>query len=220
MSWLKRIEPVTLQQTSDLPYVILEDGVRLCFHNLFSEDVDHADHFIKFTSPKTKVERKSTNYWRLRKFPQIIPFEDILQLDHCIIEGKIIKHAQDASSDQKTISVTLPPFFARTDRGLEEFVEDVDENELNFLIVGENPIPEAHLLEDAAIIIRHSNWYKTAVYIADNVIAQSHRKYCWTRTAPELIINCRGFNSASQMEKFTRALEYIGITEYSCNWHD
>jgi hypothetical protein len=222
MSWLKRLEPIVIEQASTLPYVILEDGVRLGFHNLFMEKADKTDHFIRFKVNRNELSRKSTNYWRLAQFPVVVPFENVLELDDCIIEGKVIKQAHvSESSEPKNISITLSGYFHEMDdHCFQEFVEEIDDYDHNFILAGEDLDAEVRLLADDATIIPHTNWNMTAVSVADSVSESAARKYCWTRSLPELVIYGRGFESNDDMENFTRSLEWIGVTDYSCTWGD
>jgi len=58
MRWIKKIEPVILYQASDLPYIITEVGVYLCFDNFYSELQSTGDHVISFQIERKQLSRK------------------------------------------------------------------------------------------------------------------------------------------------------------------
>lgn len=218
-SWLKKAEPVTLEQSSTVPYVILEDGVRLCFDNLFSEQSDSSDHHIKFTAGKNMLTRQSTNYWRFLEFPVIVPFSEIVRLDNCIVNGKLIKQSSGSIRGSKTVSITLLDYLTESS-SIDEYIDTVDEYDHNFVLVGEDLDSDAHLVQDVAELITHEDWFKTVVTIADRVARPGPRRFCWTRRLPELSVVCRGFKSSNDMEDFTNILEWIGVSDYDCQWSD
>jgi hypothetical protein len=71
-----------------------------------------------------------------------------------------------------------------------------------------------------AELIYHENWLKTAVTIADKVCKPGPRRYCWTRNAPELKIVCRGFRDSDDMEQLSSSLEWIGLSDFECQFSD
>jgi len=221
MSWLKKSEPVALEQASSIPYVILEDGVRLCFDNLYGSNADQSEHYIKFTMSPTVLTRQSTNYWRIKAFPVVIPFSHIARLDNCIINGKLIRQAANHSQSSKIISVTSSEHLTQlleTENGIEEFVDTLDEYDHNFVLVGEELEPEIRIIQDVADFITHEDWTKTAVTICDRIAKPGPRRYCWTKNLPDLTIACRGLASSDDMDEFTTAIEFIGVDRFDCQW--
>ena len=73
-SWLKRQQPTKLYQSSDIPYVILEDGVYLCYDNCYGGQEDRADHNISFYAHPNSLRRLNTYFYRFNSFPMTIPF--------------------------------------------------------------------------------------------------------------------------------------------------
>ena len=102
MSWLKRQQPVQLYQSSDLPYVILEDGVHLFCDNCFGTQPDNEDFNLSFYAEASQLKRINTYFYRLASFPFIVPFEEVIFLNDAIIEGKTIKHFASSDGEAKS----------------------------------------------------------------------------------------------------------------------
>lgn len=222
MSWLKRIQPVTLYQSSDLPYVICEDGVRLCHTNMFSESQDKESHFISFTANRHELMRQSTYYHRFLEFPVTIPFEHVVACDDAIIEGRVIKFAAAVSDDLKNITVVKSECISELDDDQwQDLIDVIDESDNGFLLVGEDLPPQARLLDDMVTTIYHNgDWGRTCVGIADAVAPFSQRKYCWTKSLPELQITCYGLESNEDMSAIQDAFSYMGVPNFSVSWEE
>ncbi len=218
MSWLKRIEPVVLYQTSEIPYVILESGVFLCFNNFYQEKEDKTDYHIAFRIDRNILARKSTHYFAFKNFPVTIPFEDIVLLNDSIVEGSLIKSAAEAPAESREIIVIKDSYLeSREDDEFQEIVEVIDASDDAFLLVGDNLGAKARVLDNMVHAVRHTGWSRTSVAIAD-ILCNTPRKYCWTKSIPEVTINCHGFKRTEDMDKFKRSLENIGIEQFSIIW--
>ncbi len=220
MSWLKRHEPIILSQTSAIPYVISEKGVFLCFDNLYSEQCDNIEHFIQFTAYKNDFIKQSTNHFRLKDFPKIIPFEEIVQLDDVIVEGRIIKQAsaESESDPLKILVVHSSHLLSLVDEEFQHFVEDLDIYNKSFLLTGEDIDPQTRLLEDNMKIIHHRGWYSTAVSIADKICSLPNRKYCWIQSLPGLSITVCGLQTSEEMNQVHESMDNIGIQNKEISW--
>ncbi len=220
MSWLKRIEPVVLRQSSDIPYIVLDDGILLCFNNYYGEKVDEGDYFISLYASKNKLKRASTNYYSFKQFPTEIAFCDIIELDNnTIIEGRIIKSAAEVVGDPKGIAVVKMSYVRRLkDDEFQEFVDGIDNYHKTFLLIGENIDPQARLLSDITHMIPHQNWIRTSTIIAHNTCDRLDRKYCWSKSIPEITIACYGFQDTDEMDSFVKALELIGVPNFCTTW--
>ncbi len=218
MVWLKKQQPVKLYQGSDLPYVILDDGVRLCFDNCYGQKLDKFDHNISFVVQANALRRINTYFYRLNPFPATIPFSDIITLDDAIIAGRTIKHNSEVQRDSQKLAIVQSEYIP--------LISDVDLSNLNnqlehfdhsFILVGESIDPQVRLFDDVATILHHSDWYRTMVSVIDRVCAKSNRKYCWTKSVPELGISYYGTNGSGDISKLNDAAEYIGL-DTSIEW--
>lgn len=220
MSWLKRIKPITLFQSSDVPYVMLEDGVRLCFSNIYedhnnSNSHDQSEHYITFEINKNDVMRQSTNYYKIRSFPVILPFAQVVSLGNTIIEGKLIRHAQIIETTSKKIGMIKDNYLTNiSDEKFQNFVDILDIYDHAFLLFGDDISPQARLLGDLCTTIYHEdkNWGRTCVAMADKMCPTSSRKYNWTKIVPDLNIDCYGLETIDNMDHLQTYLEFIGLS--------
>ena len=219
MSWLKRIEPIVLEQSSDIPYVVLENGVFLCASNLFTEKSNKLDYLLKLRAPKNSILRKSTNCYSLKKFPTLVPFKDIVSLDNVIAEGRIIKIASTQLEDSKNIVVAKSQCLHKMDDNhFQKFMENINNYDRSFLLVEDEINAQDRILQGIMKFITHDNWYKTSISILDNICKHPHRKYCWTKSIPELKITLYGLRDNKESEEITDCLANIGATETEITW--
>lgn len=220
MSWLKRIEPVIITQTSEVPFVIKEDGVLLCFDNFyFTNEIDHVDHYIKFTASKVDMGQQSTNCLYFKTFPQLIPFDDIIVLNDIIAQGRIIKNAAIIQEKPRNILLAKSAYLHEfSDDEFQEFVETIDDYDEAFLLIGEEIEPQDRILEGDMHIVSHSCWYKTCVTMLDKSMKSKSRKYCWTKAIPEISITIYGAEDGDECGEISSCLENIGITEKEITW--
>lgn len=219
MSWLKRIEPIVLEQSSDIPYVVLEDGVFLCASNLFIEKADESEHFLKLRASKNELLRKSTNCCAFIEFPKLIPFNDIIILDDVVAEGRVIKSASSQLENPKNIVVAKSECLqAMDDTHFQDFMESIDNYDSRFLLVGDEINSQDRILQGIMSFITHDNWYKTSVSILDSIYDKPYRKYCWTKILPELKITLYGLRDNEEASEITNCLVNIGVTENEITW--
>lgn len=221
MSWLKRQQPLSLIQGSDLPYVILEDGVHLCHSNFYEEENPRVsgEYLIQFSVPRQDMIRQSTYLFRFRQFPVIVPFSSISRLDNSIIEGKILRHASSSDVEGKKISLISMKHLSEL---FEEYTSQIDGYDHNFILYdGEDISPEARLLEsdEQFRVLYHKEWGRTCVAIAHETCCSQTRKYCWTRSVPEMDVVCFGLENADNKESIQNCLDDIGISA-SVIWSD
>lgn len=219
MSWLKRIHPITLHQSSNIPFVILEDGVRLCFSNMYDEGSDLSDHSIVFQANRKDLIRISTNYFRFVDFPITVPFESVVSCDDVIINGRVVKHATASISDPKNVVIAKAACLDVEDDDLFQNLVDIfDSADRSFVLVEEEVNPQIRLLEDIADTIHHQgDWGRTCVAVAD-AMALGHRKYCWTHSVPDLNVSCYGLED-DDMEKIQNFFDFIGLN-CAVTWDD
>ena len=221
MRWLKQIIPVTLYQSSNIPYVILEDGVKLCFDNIYYIDPISKDqeHYIQFKSHKNDIIKQSTVNFRLKHFPTTIPFADIVSLDDTIIDGRTIKTSNFDKGQAQKIAV-VPSVFLKElkENKFQNVIESIKYNDRNFLLVKGDIDSLDRLLEDESELIQHFGWHRTCVSIADRLCNQKTRKYCWTKHLPELSISIYGIKSNEETEFISKCFDDIGIVDKEIIW--
>ncbi len=218
-SWLKRQQPIQLYQGSDVPYVILKDGVHLCFDNCFGTHSDGLDHNLCFQVEASALKRINTNFYKFSSFPCILPFVDIVSLDDAVIEGRTIKQASETQDEPKSIAIMKTEYIHHNeDLDLSSISDILCEFDKSFILVGENIDPQARLFEDISTIVPHSGWAKTIVTIADAMCDKSARKYCWTNTVPELSISCYGIDNSDELIEINDIFHDIGVNDVSINW--
>ncbi len=214
MSWLTKIEPLVLYQSSDIPYVILEDGVHLCFDNLFQvTSQDRDDHNITFKFSRNGTKRKSSNYHRILSFPVTIPFSDVLGLNKCVIEGRLVKSASERKDGLCSVALVTSSHIRRLDDDeFQEFVDSLDRFSESFVLVGDQVDPQVRILDDFVTPIYHAgDWGRTCVSIANSLCQLPDRKYCWTRSIPEIDLACFGLREVDHMNKVSNIFNEIGI---------
>ena len=212
-SWLKRQHPLTLYHSSDIPYVILEEGVLLCFDNCFSEKENKSEYYLKLSVNKNELNRISTHFYRFIQFPVLIPFEHILNLNNIIENGQVNKTMPPADEDTKDINIIISDNFD-LDLDLNR-MSDVDET----FVLGKDDITDSiRNVSDMAQIITHQDWHRTAVQVTDQMCTYNKRKYCWTKSSPELSIYCYGLSDTEEMNDVNRCFDDIGIPSFSVSW--
>lgn len=221
MAWLKKQQPIQLYQASELPYVILENSVKLCFDNCYGTygiKADNNEHMIHFQTSANNLRRINTYFYRFSKFPHTISMSDIISLDDAIIEGRTIKHATFVSDSKSIAVVNSSHIRSISDRELSTFSNSLDEFDSRFMLVGDNIDPQARLFEGITDIIHHIDWYRTAVSIADKMSEKSDRKYCWTHSVPDLDISYFGVRDSDELRDIRTAFDTIGVPNISIDW--
>jgi len=219
MNWLRKIEPAILEQSSDVPYVILADGVHLCFDNLYYETADKTEHHIRFTAHKQDLIRRSANCFRFKQFPVVLPFKDVLSLDDSIVNGRIIKTASEPPTESKEIIVIRSKVLEQLEEEeFQEVVDSVDKYDAAFLLTGNNIGPYDRLLEDSVQMIQHRGWHHSCTAIAHHLCDGTHRKYCWTYRLPGISMKMYGIHNADDLDRIASCFEDIGITDKEIIW--
>ena len=216
--WLKRQQPIKLYQSSDLPYVILEDGVHLCYDNCYGINKDDSDFNICFEVQAGILKRANTYFYKFNSFPIVLPFEQIVSLDDTIIEGKTIKHFASSESDMKQIAVMKSDYIrSYTGNDLSDINDLLEGHDHSFILVGDIIDPQVRLFEDIAEIIPHQQWPRTLVSIAHKIADKQERKYCWTHSLPDVDFLCYGIN-LEELKEIDFAKRSTGLTDISVKW--
>jgi len=222
MRWIKKIEPVVLYQSLDIPYIILANGVRLCSDNFYSESPSSGGHSIVFETDRRLLTRQSSTYYKLFNFPTTIPFEDILSLDETVIEGRVIKNAATIQNDTKDIIIVKGAYLPTlSDDEFQDFVSVIEEQDKAYLLTQDPIEPIARLLDDITHTIYHDQeqgWGRTCVSILDSLCEEPYRKYCWTHTVPSLNIKCYGMIDGDDMKDFNVCMNDIGLQSFDAVW--
>lgn len=214
--WLKRQQPIQLYQSSELPFIVLENGVYLCFDNCYATNADKSEHNLSFMAEPHCLVRINTLFYKFNNFPTLIPFEDIITLDHTIVSGKIIKSAAQPQSGLNNISIVTAEYIHDCEDldSLSEILEQFDEN---FVLIGDDFKPEVWLLEENSTLINHHDWYRTAVQIAHKICKRKERKYLWSKSLGEVVIDCYGIDS-DELNSIHEACNAIGLEDVSVAW--
>lgn len=218
--WLKKQQPIQLYQSSEIPYILLEDGVRLSHSNCFGVNVNKDDFNLSFSVQASRLNRINTYFYKFASFPVIIPLEEIISLDDTIVEGKTIKMATDRSDDSKSVCIMKSSYIhhiAGSDLSrINDVLEGYDDS---FILVGETIDPQVRLFDDAAHIIVHTEWGRTLTAIAHKICPNLGRKYCWTQNIPELSFSCYGVDDTDELKDIHAIKDFIGMNA-SIEWAD
>lgn len=221
MRWVKRIEQPILSQESDIPYVIHQNGVLLCFDNMYQEgnlEFEEKTPSIVFRTNRSKMKRHSANFMKFIDFPTLVPFEDIIHLDETIINGEVVRSPSEQNSDVKSIAVVKQRFVARlSEDELQDFTEETEEFNDSFFLIGDNINSTARAFCDLSNAILHVDWGRTCVSIANIMCQQKTRKYCWTSQVPALEITTYGLKPGHDIDNLYRTFSDIGV-EVSTEW--
>jgi len=219
MKWLRKIELATLEQSSDVPYVILADGVHLCFDNLYYEVADKSEHHIKFVAHKQDLIRKSASCCRFKQFPTTIPFKNILSLGDTVVNGRIIKTATDLNMDPQNIIVIRSKVLSQlTEDDFQSVVDTVDDYDAAFLLTGNEIGDFDRLLLGSVHMIPHRGWHYSCVAITDHLCEGDARKYCWTQRLPGINMKLYGSPEIDDTDIIAQCFEDIGISDTEIIW--
>ena len=212
MAWLIKQQPIELYQSSELPYVILENGVHLCYDNCYGQQRDNADHNIHFTVQANFLKRINTHYYKFELFPVTIPFTDIISLDDTIIKGCTIKHIANVQADSLKLAVIQSEYIRNiSENELYDFNNKLDDFDHNFILTGESIDPQTRLFDNVSTIIHHFNWYRTFVTIANQICTLNNREYEWTKSIPEISISYYGLPDSDDISKWDPVFENVGL---------
>lgn len=217
--WLKRQQPTKLYQSSDLPYVILEDGIHLCYDNCYGTNKDDSDFNICFEVQSHSLKRINTHFYKFNFFPIVIPFEQIITLDDTVVEGKTIKHFASSEYDTKQVAMMKSDYIrSNSNNDLSDINDLLDEFDHSFILVGDFIDPQVRLFEDVAHIIPHENWNRTFVSMAHKIADRPERKYRWIHSLPDINLSCYGIDGADELQEINAARDAVGLVDMSIHW--
>lgn len=217
--WLKRQQPIKLYQSSDLPYVILEDGIHLCYDNCYGTNQDNSDFNICFQTQANNLKRINTYFYKFNAFPTIINFEQVISLDDTIIEGKTIKHFASSDQDTKQVVIMKSDYIRSCDGDDLSNINDLlEEYDHRFILVGDIIDPQVRLFDGIAEIIPHQQWTRTFVAIAHALADQPERKYRWIHSIPEVNLSCYGIEDPDELREINAAKDAVGLADMCLRW--
>lgn len=219
--WLKKIEPITLHQSSEVPFIIKEDGILLCFSNLFSVNPENFHEFnISFQASPKQVKRQNTLYYKLNRFPNTVQLSEDVNVDKVIKCGEFqLPLSQDQCTDWKTIAIISDQYVNHMrETELRKFASELKEYNYSFVAHSKDIGPKVRFMTDYSIPMWHSNWYKTLTTVAHTVTNNKYRGYNWTKQAGLLDIKCFGFNPVENVERAKKAIMSIGIQDSAFVW--
>lgn len=210
MSWLNKIEPITVHQSSEIPYVIKSNGVFLCFDNSYSTRRTQDKFNLAFKLSPQKTKKQSANYVSIDHFPYTVPFSDIVYLNNTILNGEIIKKAHCKPDEDIKILVCTPEHIEKLSSAqYEDFVDSMQTYNKSFILVNDNISPRVRLLDELATTIYHNNDYaRTCTAIAHYASQNKTRKYRWTESVPDMDVYCFGNIETAKMSDW---FETIGV---------
>jgi hypothetical protein len=222
MRWVRHVEPLVLSQESDIPYVVHDNGILLCFDNIYREGqrqpLKTDEFFIEFKTSQQAVMRQSTYFYRFYDFPLLIPFNDVVHLNETIIDGKLLKIASYKDAESSNIAVVKENYVTKlSDDEFQDFAESIGEFDKSFMLVGDNIDTNIRLLSDIVETVHHADWGRTCVTIAHRICESAVRKYCWTKSVPNLDITTYGFKPEQDTEKLYKMFSDLDI-EVTTNW--
>jgi len=181
MSWIKKLEPDLLYQSSDIPFVISSQGAYLCFDNYYSKKRDNLEYCIAFNPGKIKTSRINAHLIKLNTFPIAIPFSNIYS-----INDKPIHLSKLASTpDSKKILLVKQSFLEHTDLP-EDLLEEYD----HVLVIEDTDNLNSNT--DFVHIAHTGDLNRECVAIAHYACSSPDRNCIWINNVPEMRIDCYG----------------------------
>ncbi len=208
MSWLNKIEPVTVHQSSEIPYVILSNGVFLCFDNCYTTRRTQDKFNLAFKISPQKTKKQSANYFSIEQFPLTVPFNDIAYLNNTIVNGEVIKKAHYKHDEDIKVLVATPEYIDKLSTSqYEDFVDSLQSYSKSFILVNDSISPRVRLLDELTTTIYHNNDYaRTCTAISHYASSNKGRKYKWTEVVPDMDVYCFGNIETSKMSDWFEAI--------------
>jgi hypothetical protein len=177
------------------------------------------EHNIVMQINRNDIKRASTYYCYFLDFPVTIPFDNIIQLDNTVIDGKIIKHASIEELDEKDIAIIKADYVDNLDENeFQDFMNVVDTYDSIFIKTDDDLSTKVRLMSDFASVVQNSSWERTCIKIADTMCVKRDRKYCWTHSVPGLNISCYGLEDSDEVCKINDIFSDIGVSNYCITW--
>lgn len=219
-SWVNQIRPVTLYQSSDIPYVVKRKGIYLCFDNFYEQKPQRSDYTIEFTTDRKLLRRKTANHYMFKKFPIYIPFRDVVKANN-IKDVDKITNLIPANKDAVTIMlITIDWLGGFSDDRLDDLLDDFSDYDSVLLLYGDEGLPAEirKVFEHPKVdTLYHITWPRTCVAMA-NKFCESHIKGVdWTRTVPPLEVNYCGLEDQDDINGLNDNMIAIGV-EHDIRW--
>lgn len=195
----------------------------LCYNNFYQEHEEKSKYYIKFNVNKNDISRQSTNYYKLNDFPVMVPFSAIEECNNAILNGKFIKQDISASEETKDIVMIKSKYIKKmSDDDLQDMVEIIQDSDMSFLLTGKSELDiQSRLLDDIVTTIYHcGDWGRTCVIMSDYLCPLRDRKYCWTKSVPDVNLKIFGPCNHNDMQQIHDVISQIGIQNYAVSWED
>lgn len=215
MGWLKRADALLLHQESDLPYIVHENGVYLCFANAYVEQTgtgtSRDQHSIEFRIHPEAAMRQSTSFYKIREFPATVPFSAVVCLDDFIQNGAIEKRDVPKNTDTADIALIRGGYLKKiSSDDFDDLFDNIADYNRSFILIGDELDERVRSLSEVAEAVYHEEWFHTAVFVADQLCRGSHRRYGWLNGVPSLNISCFGFKP-EHIERINAVFDDLGL---------
>lgn len=213
MSWLQKSEPISLYQTSSIPYLILNNNIYLCHSNFYA--IEHPkifdDYTIIFSSPRQLLSQQSASYHKFKKFPVTINKKDILTYMYP-------NYKEETQESQRIAIIDAKHINKLRSRALGDFFNEVENFDFRIILTNENIESNTRIFEDNSSMIFHENsdWWRTCILIAHETYKSKFRGNNWTTNLGGLEIYCYGLESTDFIKEIEDIFQKMKIdTEIS-----
>lgn len=211
MSWLQKTEPITLYQSSPIPYVVL-DHVYLCFSNSFSESKPNVkeDYQIEFQTSRSALKRQSATYYQFCDFPVQIPLKNIT------IKTNEIHDIEKNTSDKKISMISSTYVDRLSNKKSQSLLSFLEKRFDSIFILVQDEIGEnSRLFEEVCSPILHNNtdWGRTCISILDEICPFKFRGKNWTKhSLSSLDITCFGLEDVDYLDQINDIFNHVGVS--------
>lgn len=215
MSWLKKHQPTILHQTSDVPYIVLDKSVYLCYDNFYTEKQDTSSGFsINFKTHPRLLQRKDTNYFEFIKFPVRINLSDVNSVNNS--KDTYITTTTDISN----IVLVKHKYIKKISNAeIDEFTNIIEDFDARFVLVPKDSDynERTRMFEDNCEFIDHYDWFKTLTTICHKICNSKTRENEWIKSIPEVSIDCYGVFTSKEISSIQSAVDDLEL-DFSLNF--
>lgn len=221
MAWFKKFQSTNLYQSSDIPYVILDNHVLLCFDNLYSTRKENNSEFsISFQADKKQITTQSATLYRLNTFPEKIKLNNVDFVNNIKV-SQLKKNAKKTIDSESIALVNYVMLKRMSDRKFDNFTNQMSDYDHKFLLTNDKLGYMCLKTDNILKYIYHSNnnWHKTCAEIAYNISIDEPKDINWTKNIPSLDIYCFGLQDRDIIKKIGSSFNDMGIN--SCiSWEE
>lgn len=218
MNWLKKNQTPIYYQSNDIPYVILDDGVLLCYDNFYSVSPQKEDFSISFTMPKTQLGRANTHYYTIKKFPMILSFTDVFSVNSEKIDSIILDN-QISAEEFMSVTLLLPPILRQNK--IKKINSIIGKNKKVLCLYDDtcNYVPDN---DDNNIIsfVRSNNIQRDVVQICHHICDLDNRTCKWTQSLPDTELHTYGIENQNELDDMSKCLQLIMANNVNVIWEN